>query len=141
MTTTQSVGPNVYQMNPYQQQIVPQQQYYPEVLNVKEFPNHYVYTIKDEASSGKKWGVGIGSFFLPGLGQAINGQWGKAAGFFGGAVAAYLLQISRSIFAIKALGALSYLGITVWSIIDAVKNASSKTKQIVPKEQNIDMQR
>ncbi len=81
MTTVQNVGPNIQQPNPYQQQPMMQQQYYPEVLNVQEFPDHYVYTIKDDASSGKKWGVGLGSFFLTGLGQAINGQWGKAAGF------------------------------------------------------------
>lgn len=136
MTTTQSVGANVQQMNPYQQHaMVPQQQYYPEVLNVQEYPDHYVYTIKDKASSGKKWGVGIGSFFLPGVGQAINGQWGKAAGFFGGSIVAAILARSNMM-----LGGLAQIGVGVWSIIDAVKNASSKTKQIVPKEQNINMQ-
>ncbi|MCM1004483.1 MAG: hypothetical protein NC408_09100 [Candidatus Gastranaerophilales bacterium] len=135
MTTVQNVGPNVQQPNPYQQQPMMQQQYYPEVLNVQEFPDHYVYTIKDEASSGKKWGVGLGSFFLTGLGQAINGQWGKAAAFFGGAVAAGFVSKSNPV-----LGGLAALGITIWSTVDAVKNAFSKTKQIVPKEQNINMQ-
>lgn len=137
MTSVQSVGANVQQPMQMQQTAV-QPQYYPEVLDVKEFPDRYEYTIKDEASSGKKWGVGIGSFFLPGLGQAINGQWGKAASMFGGACIAYGLQIKGK-SPTNMIGALGYLGMTVWSIIDAVKNASSKTKQIVPKE-NINVQ-
>ena len=128
MTSIQSVGANVQQPMQMQQMPVAQSQYYPEVLDVKEFPDHYVYTIKDEASTGKKWGVGIGSFFLPGLGQAINGQWGKAAAFLGGAVATSFLTKSN-----RLLGSLTGIGISVLSIVYAVKNASSKTKQIVPK--------
>lgn len=133
MTSVQSVGANIQQPMPMQQPAV-QPQYYPEVLDVKEFPDHYEYTIKDEASSGKKWGVGIGSFFLPGLGQAINGQWGKAAAFFGGGVAVSLAGRKQPV-----IGMLGSLGVVAWSIVDAVKNASSKTKQIVPKE-NINVQ-
>lgn len=133
MTAIQSVGTNVPQMNQPQQQVA-QYQYYPEILNVEEYPDHYVYTIKDEASGGKKWGVGIGSCIIPGVGQAVNGQWGKAAAFFGGSLATSFLAKSNLM-----LGGLATLGVCIWSTIDAVKNASGKTKQIVPKDQNIDM--
>ena len=133
MTSVQNVGP-MSQQTMQMQPAFAQPQYYPEVLDVKEFPDHYVYTIKDEASSGKKWGVGIGSFFCPGLGQAINGQWGKAAAFFGGGIGAAMLGKVNFL-----AGQLGMIGVCVWSIIDAVKNASSKTKQIVPKE-NINVQ-
>lgn len=129
MTSVQSIGPNM-------QQFVAQPQYYPEVLDVKEFSDHYVYTIKDEASSGKKWGVGIGSFLFPGLGQAINGQWGKAAGMFAGLTATLaapkLLKKTQNMAALSVIG-LTNLGLRIWAAIDSVKNASSKTKQIVPK--------
>lgn len=134
MTSVQSVGPNVQQ--PMQMQPgFAQPQYYPEVLDVKEYPDHFVYTIKDDASTGKKWGVGLGSFFLPGLGQAINGQWLKAAGFFGGSLVAGNVLTKYN----PILGGLTTLGICIWSTVDAVKNASSKSKQVVPKE-NINAQ-
>ena len=76
--------------------------------------------LKKEASTAKKWGVGIASCVIPGLGQLINGDVAKGAGFFCGAT---------------ALGALTYvgcpylvipsLGLGIWSIVDAVKNAKS----------------
>lgn len=132
MTAIQSVRTNMQQVNQYPVQ--QQYQYYPEIKNVQEFPDHYVYTIKGEASTGKKWGVGLASAFLTGSGQAINGQWGKAAGFFGGAIGAGMLMKQN-----KILGSIVATGVGIWSIVDAVKNASSDVKQIVPKNQ-INMQ-
>ena len=35
---------------------------------IKEHPNYYELTYETEASTGKKWGVGLASGFLPGLG-------------------------------------------------------------------------
>ena len=137
MTTVQSVGPNIQQPMQMKQSAI-QPQYYPEILDVQEFPDHYVYTVKEEASTGKKWGVGLASLFCPGLGQGINGQWGKAAGMFGGYIAASLLPLTKNSSA-TIIGCLGALGIGIWSIVDAVKNASSKTKQILPKE-NINIQ-
>ncbi len=110
-------------------------QYYPEIKKVKEFPDHYEYTFKDEASTGKKWGVGIASAFIGGLGQAINGQWGKAAGFFAGTLATgFLTKVN------KPLGFISGLGVEIWSIVDAVKNAGGEYTQIVPKNQTMNIQ-
>ncbi len=70
-----------------QQMPVAQSQYYPEVLDVKEFPDHYVYTIKDEASTGKKWElVSVHSSYRDwDKLLMVNGE--KAAAFLGGAVA------------------------------------------------------
>ena len=132
MTTVQSVGPNIQQTMQMKQSTI-QPQYYPEILGVEEFPDHYVYTMKEEASTGKKWGVGLASLICPGLGQGINGQWGKAAGMFGGCIVASLLPLTKNTSA-TIIGWLGCLGIGIWSIIDAVKNASSEIKQIVPKE-------
>lgn len=86
-----------------------------------------------EASTGKKWGVGIASFFISGLGQAINGDWGKAAGFFIGSVVT-TVAATRGKLATALVAGLASLGITVASIVDAVKNAKSTEVQIVPAE-------
>ena len=75
--------------------------------------------LKEEASSGKKWGVGIASFLIPGLGQAINGEWGKALGFLAGRIG-----ISLALgFACPPLAIATSLGLTIWSTVDAVQNA------------------
>ena len=87
------------------------------------------------ASTGKKWGVGLASFLCSGLGQAINGDWGKAAGFF---FSSFLLGIlggatvhrSPVVGLTSGIGA---MGIGIWSIVDAVRNAKSKQVQIIPK--------
>ncbi len=62
-----------------------------EPVNVKEYPDRYVYTYEEQGTTGKKIGVGAASYFVPGLGQAINGQWGKAAGFFAGINGGWLI--------------------------------------------------
>ena len=75
---------------------------------------------KKEASIGKKLGVGIASGFMAGLGQAINGEWGKATGFFLGSMALSALACTVSPFI-----AIPALGISAWSIVDAVNNAKA----------------
>lgn len=82
-----------------------------------------VYTC--EASTSKKWGVGIASFFIPGLGQAINGDWIKGAAFFTASIALSLAQMYMPTACSAAR-----LGTKIWSIIDAVKNAKSEIKTV-----------
>lgn len=88
-----------------------------------------------EATTGKKWGVGIASAFISGLGQAINGDWGKGAMYFltnlGASFVAGALAHSGKIGAAVVVG-LGALGINIASIVDAVKNAKSTEVQIVP---------
>ena len=113
-----------------------QQQSYPS--DIKDRGSHYEYTYETEGSTGKKWGVGIGSAILPGLGQAINGQWGKGFAFFGGSIAINIAQILLAAKG-KTGAALTCvagnIGARIWSVVDAVKNAKSEIKQVVPKEQ------
>ncbi len=75
--------------------------------------------VKQEASTGKKVGVGVASFFLDGLGQAVNGQWGKAAGFFFGSS---LVATTAFLVGGPVAASLAMLGMKIWGICDAVKN-------------------
>lgn len=116
-------------------------QYYPPIKSVQEFPDHYEYTFIDEASTGKKWGVGLGSFFIPGLGQAINGQWGKAAGLFAGFGAAnYFMFKSAKALKTNWLAFLAASAIEIFASYDAVKNANGEFKQSFTKEQVLNAQ-
>ena len=100
----------------------------PKLVDVIKHENFEERKYETEASTGKKWGVGIASAFITGLGQAINGQWGKAAGFFFGTIAAGAV-------AGKLLGRLGAglvgAAACAWSIVDAVKNAKSTSTEIV----------
>ena len=76
---------------------------------------------KPKVSTGKKVAVGLASLLCPGLGQAVNGQWGKAAGFFfGGSIAGFAAGFALG----PIVGSAVCLAVTVCSICDAVKNAS-----------------
>ena len=102
----------------------------------KNSQDYQVLTYQTEGSTGKKWGVGIASLFIPGLGQAINGQWGKGIGFFLGEVVTEILaSFALAKPSIGITGAVLGLGNRIWSIVDAVKNAKSEVQQIVPKNQ------
>ena len=99
---------------------------------------------KVPATTGRKWGVGLASYFCPGLGQAINGQWGKAAGFFcgtlglstiiGTSMASAILKGGKSMkLAGGALAAgMGMIALNIWNVVDAVKNAKSEV--LVPKK-------
>ena len=76
---------------------------------------------KKEASTAKKFGVGLASFLLPGLGQAINGEWGKGLGFLGGCLL-YPIVMTPICFPLALAGT---IGIGLFATVDAVKNAKA----------------
>ncbi|MBQ3311058.1 hypothetical protein IJG72_03170 [bacterium] len=78
---------------------------------------------KKGVSTGKKCVVGVASALIPGLGQVINNQWGKAAGFFSGQIAVGALAKCRAISLPVAV--LTAIGDSIWSIVDAVKNTKA----------------
>lgn len=92
--------------------------------------------VTTEASNGKKWGVGIASFFIPGLGQLINGDFGKGLAFSGGGIASYVLAnvaMMKGKLVLASVGGVAALATGIASIVDAVKSAKSETVQIVNK--------
>ena len=110
--------------------------YSPALKDVRQYPDRTEYVYETKASSGKKWGVGIASAFLPGLGQAINGDWGKGVGFFlGTGVLGFLSKLASASgrIGLGIAGGLATLGLGIVSIVDAVKSAKS-TVQVVDKE-------
>lgn len=72
-----------------------------------------------ETNTGKKLGVSLASVLYSGLGQAVNGQWGKALGFCVGESAATIVGFCMAGPVGALLGALAVKGL---SIYDAVKN-------------------
>lgn len=105
--------------------------------SVQRFPDYEVRTYETEGSTGKKWGVGIASAIIPGLGQLINGEWLKGGGFFIGALAAELLG---AMLVGRGGSTLGGLAVRTWSTIDAVNNAKTTTTQVVPiQSQKVDV--
>jgi len=84
--------------------------------------------------------AGFGSFIIPGLGEAITGEWGRAAGFFFSNLGIALSQSLIVNDAVIREGDYAYdhlpagywilmagrIGLNVWSICDSVKIAKIK---------------
>lgn len=79
---------------------------------------------------------GLCSFLVPGLGQAINGDFGRGLAFFGGTVAGYAAIGAGVVLmdnedwetgsAISTVGSAIILGTAIWAIIDGVQHAKIK---------------
>lgn len=91
-----------------------------------------------KASTGKKIGVAAGSLWIPGLGQAINGQWAKAGAFFAGAVGMAIAKVKlirkhgygEELFKNKTYKMLKWAGLALLIVaaVDAWRNARSKVE-------------
>ena len=112
---------------------------------LEQKPTYEFQKFQTEATTDKKWGVGIASWVLPGLGQAINGEWGKGFAFFGLAgILPYFFaaltglslsmggisknnKVSKTAVIAGLSGVLlSAIGGRIWSCVDAVRNAKSE---------------
>lgn len=96
----------------------------------------YVSTPYDKYSRG--WAA-VGSAVIPGLGQALDGEWGRAAGFFFGDIALRTMTALSVSSETDTQGNTTYeatpyfwgflaadLALNIWSIIDAVHVAQVK---------------
>lgn len=98
-------------------------------------PRLYRPEPRDPYSRG--WAA-VGSVFIPGLGQGIDGEWLRGLAFFGGAVACNAIAFSTADYyssegytrveftGVSGLASLASLGIYIWSIVDAVRVAKIK---------------
>ena len=97
----------------------------------KDFYNPREYVRMPSDKNNPFW-IGFADFFIPGLGNAINGEWGRAAIFFGGNMGLYLLgntqrtPVSTSTGIAYQYNTLYYVilgarvGLNIWGIVDAV---------------------
>lgn len=98
----------------------------------KDFYNPREYVRMPGDKSNPFW-IGFADFFIPGLGNAINGEWGRAALFFAGNLAlSQLANTQRTAYSTSYGTQYEYntlyyviqgarVGFNIWSIIDAVK--------------------
>ncbi|MEW5822198.1 MAG: hypothetical protein AB1782_18530 [Cyanobacteriota bacterium] len=71
--------------------------------------------------------TGFSSFIIPGLGQAINGQIGKALGYFCAELFGVLVLSNIS----RPLGFFGSLAISIFAANDAYKNSAKKQGAVV----------
>lgn len=96
-------------------------------------PREYVATFSDKYSPA--W-CGVGSFFIPGLGDAICGEWGRGicqflgsgllAGFASACMQSEDIDDNANLEIAAMVSAAGALAIDIWSIFDAVKIAKVK---------------
>ena len=103
----------------------------------KDFYNTRNY-VKQPGDPYTPFWIGFGDFFIPGLGNAITGEWGRAAGFFFSNLGLSVLALTQMNVVATSYG-YSYeytglywaimaarIGLNVWSICDAVHVAKAK---------------
>ena len=121
-----------------------------EGLRYKELKHIYnpkMYIRQFDDKYGPGW-LGVASYFIPGLGQAIEGEWWRAAGFFFGNVMlagltsagidAHYTSVPGSsitdadfdISTASVICALANVGLHIWSIVDAVRIAKVKNMYV-----------
>ncbi len=112
---------------------------YPGMLykDYKDFYNTRNY-VKQPGDPYTPFWIGFADFFIPGLGNAITGEWGRAAGFFFSNLGLGVLGLSQVKGESTSYGS-SYeysgmywvitaarVGLNIWSICDAVHVAKAK---------------
>lgn len=105
---------------------------YKELKNIYN-PKEYIRDVSDPYNSGV---AGVCSFFIPGLGQIIDGEVGRGLLIVGGtallgaitygAASAASYEGSEAGAGVALVGIGSLLAIDIWSIFDAVKVAKIK---------------
>lgn len=101
-----------------------------EGMRYKEYsslydPRYYIAQPGDLYSP--TW-CGVASM-IPGLGQALAGEWGRAAGFFFsclGLNSLYIVALSEYETTLATLATLCNLAVNIWSIVDAMNVAKIK---------------
>ena len=103
-------------------------------------PKMYIRQFDDKYSPG--W-LGVASFIIPGLGEAIEGEWWRAIGFVAGNVGLkYLIGQGVDIYysgningtidetyeisTLAKVCAIANIGLNIWSVVDAVRIAKVK---------------
>lgn len=112
-----------------------------EGMKYREYKDFYEtkYYVPQPGDPYSRAGVGIASFFIPGLGEFIDGEWVRGLAFLGGNVGLGLLGITQVSSYVDKNGNTIYnvnglfwaiqaarLALNIWSICDAVHIAKVK---------------
>lgn len=95
---------------------------------LKDLYNHKEY-VRGLVQHHNPAGAGVGSFFIPGLGQMICGEGWRGTAFLGGCIAANVVSavgIQQGSEVVYLIGAAASLTAQIWSIVDAVRVAKVK---------------
>ncbi len=117
---------DVFKKDPVQR--VNRQQTYGNSTALYDIPEKtYKYSlgepIRPVGAAKSAWGSGIASFFIPGLGQFINGDVGAGFLFLGGNIICNTVMLStrnEGVFVAALLGGIT---INIWSIVNAAQVA------------------
>ena len=95
---------------------------------LKDFYNHKEY-VRGLVQHHNPAGVGVGSFFIPGLGQMICGEGWRGTAFLGGWLAANVVQALSIQYGSEwfyLAGLAAGLSVKIWSTVDATRVAKVK---------------
>lgn len=107
-------------------------------MKYREYKKYYdtKYYVPDTHDPYSRGWAGVASLFIPGLGQAIDGEWGRGAIFFLGNVGLGVIELSQrswnEYFNRYEYSGVSYVALAarvalnIWSICDAVHVAKVK---------------
>ena len=98
---------------------------YKEMARIYDYRN-YTKSVYDQYSPA---GSGIASFFIPGLGQMICGEWGRGFAWLGGSFGCYLitaLSTAADAPVLTLMCASGLLAIDICAIVDGVRVAKVK---------------
>lgn len=95
---------------------------------LKELYDHKAY-VRGLVQHHNPAGVGVGSFFIPGLGQMICSEGWRGTAFLGGWLAANVVQalgLQYGSEEVYLLGLAAGLSVRIWSVVDATRVAKVK---------------
>ena len=109
-------------------------------MKYKDYKDFYDTSkyIKEPGDPYTPFWIGFGDFFIPGLGNAITGEWGRAAGFFFSNLALSMIAATQVSIVPSDYGyvydfsawywvlSAARLGLGIWSIWDSVHVAKAK---------------
>lgn len=101
------------------------------MMKYKEMAKVYDYRLYQKSLYDRysPAGSGIASFFIPGLGQMICGEWGRGFAYLGGHVGCYMLTGISAIAesdTLVLMGIAGLLAIDICAIVDGVRVAKVK---------------
>lgn len=100
-------------------------------MNYRQMSDYYDYRLYERSIYDKysPVGSGIASFFIPGLGQMICGEWGRGFAWLGGQVGGTILMLATALSEseeVFLMASAATLAVRIGSIVDGARVAKVK---------------